>query len=761
MKDYRNGWGETLDLGLGASELSADLEWLLLSGQSDRNLIAEGLLHAYHAQVYRLCLILEDDPGAAHGLLVRTFARAVQQSYRYRLKTDIPTWFFTFLLQELPKATRRARNADLPVLFSVFADLNPQQIANLLNRDAGRMKSRLDKLDEEPGPKLARAGIPPEATNDLPAGASWRQDLQLRYPAPELEDERVGTLVAEVVARVEKRSKVRRRWLLLQELALLLLAAIGVAALIMASDIIEPEDATPTPTASPVVVTRLMQLETTPVVVVIPRDTPRPTRYPTPSPIGPSPRLPELSEASSLVSILERLRINDQFWQIAWADMTTILYGPPGYLGPDRTFRSQVWLSESQSRIQIGPMEGPPDELWIGNKGRLYQVEFGDDSTPYLELVSEGSQKRPTMGSLGLIFDPLQSLGVKNANPLNGQIHILGLDQVAGRAALVVELQHANGGRSDRLWLDLQTSFVLRHQLYHHPGDSHPAIEVIVTRIELDTAFPNQSLFDLNNPYLGEFAYDAQGRRTLSTPVVPGIEVNQGFPNLPHSSPSAGFNPAQSQLAFLYPQDFDLQSPEVKVDVFADIFHLGWATFANPWWMICERSPDGKRIAAASQPLLATSSSHAVYLLDLTNLSARSQRNLPVANVSELAFSPDSRQLAILSQADQNDFLYLADLETNELRMLATVEKAHSLIWNRASDQILVTRESSELPGQVDVVIFDAATGQEVRNAWYDLSSPTSGNAALDDIYSSLVHNPSQKSGLEACSAPPSQPPFP
>jgi DNA-directed RNA polymerase specialized sigma24 family protein len=157
MKDYRNGWGETLDLGSGSPELSSDLEWVLQSGQSDQNLIAEALLHAYHAPVYRLCLVLENDPGHAHTLLIRSFARAVQQAYRYRPKTDIPIWFFTFLLQELSTSTRRERLADLPVLLSALADFEPGQIADLLNRDAGRVKAKLSKLEKRPETILVRA----------------------------------------------------------------------------------------------------------------------------------------------------------------------------------------------------------------------------------------------------------------------------------------------------------------------------------------------------------------------------------------------------------------------------------------------------------------------------------------------------------------------------------------------------------------------------------------------------------------------------
>ena len=202
----------------------------------------------------------------------------------------------------------------------------------------------------------------------------------------------------------------------------------------------------------------------------------------------------------------------------------------------------------------------------------------------------------------------------------------------------------------------------------------------MITRIAFDKTFPNQSLFDLDNPYPGEFAFDNLGRPSRGTPVLPGVEVRNSDPQPLFSSPPEGFDPSQSRLSFLYhPRDFDLQSVQVAVDVFADNYYLGSATFANPWWMVCERSPDGRWIAAVSHPLLAPLSYPVVYVLDLTDTGALVQQSLPIVNVSELAFAPDSRRLALLSKGEDDDFLYLADLETDEVRVLAVLDQAREL----------------------------------------------------------------------------------
>jgi hypothetical protein len=632
----------------------------------------------------------------------------------------------------------------------------------LLNRDASRVKASLEKLEREPGAMLARAGLPPEVTNDFEAGPSWRGALQQFYSAPDLEDEALETLAAEIVAQADRSSAIRRRWLLLQELALLLLVALGVAGLIIVadsigSDIIAPEAATPTPPPSTVVVTRIVMQATAPAILDGPHATPLPTRYPTPSPVGPPLRLPQLSESSSPLSILERLRIADTFWETVQAEMVTVFYGLPGYLGPNRIQRTQFWLSADQARIQSGPPEGPPDKLWVGNRGRLYAVLSGDGYFRPPELIGTGSLKHPTVGALDLIFNPLRRAASEPAFGGNGQLRVVGSERIAGRDAIIVELLDVSGVRYSQLWLDTRTSFVLRHQLFHRSGATRPAIESTITWIDLDQNFTNQSLFDIENPRAGDFANAPIGKSNRVLPTLVAQANPEDHPQPALIAPPADFNPASSVLSFLYPPDFDLHAPDITVEVFAEKYHLGSVTFANPWWMICERSPDGRRVAAVSHPVLAPRSSPAVYVLDLIDIGAHIQRNLPIANVSELAFSPDSRRLALLSKGDTDDFLYLADLETDELRLLTILNKAHSLMWSPTGDQLLLISEVRRLPGEEDFVIFDAATGDQIRDASYDPAGLPNGSTSQGEGPGTWYDNSPQNGGLEACAAPPAQ----
>lgn len=755
MKTYRNGWGNSLDLEPGLPELSADLEYILQSGQSDLRLVAEGLLYTYYAPVYRLCLVLEDNPSRAQELFDLTFAKAVNQAYRYQPKSGIPVWFYRCLLQAIPLPARRERRGDLPVLLRAFTELNPEQIALLCNLNTSQAKTMLANLEEQPGAVLEQAGLAPEKTSGLQAGDSWRQVLQQQYPVPELDEDALEARAEQIYARAEKSRTIRRRLVLVQELILLLVVALIVGAFITAADRLAPEE-NPTRTPPPtVIVTRIVEKEMAPVIVVTATATAQPRRYPRPTPVGAPLRLPPLSVDSSPVSILERLRISEMFWETVWAETITVLHGPEGYLGPDRIRRSQFWLSNEQARIQSGPLEGAPDEIWVGNLGRLYSLQPREGFTRLVEVITRDSLKRPTLNELGLIFDPLQPLGIEAVERREVQLRISGRDRIAGRETVVVELLDASGARTARLWLDTQTSFVLRHQQFQPAGMRSPAIETIVTRVVFNLDFENQAFFDLNQPAPEAPANDPLGRPSRALPTIIARANWESNPQPARTAPPQGFDPARSRLSFLYPPDFDLQSPEVPVDLFADDYFLGSVTFANPWWMICERSPDGRRIAAASRPLLAQQTGSTLYWLEVVNAPVIAQRRITIAGVSDLAFAPDSQRLAMLGRGGSGSGLYLVDLQTGELRILYAIERGRSLAWSPDGEQIALIGHVSGQSGPEELLIIEAQTGELVYRAAYSPGDVLNEDAPLLGWGSDFLRAfPTRNGGLEACSVP-------
>jgi len=76
-----------------------DLEWMLLSGQVDREALLEALLEEYYAAVYRLALSFLDDHTAAQSAARQTFARALLDQHRYRPQDGLQLWLFRLALQ--------------------------------------------------------------------------------------------------------------------------------------------------------------------------------------------------------------------------------------------------------------------------------------------------------------------------------------------------------------------------------------------------------------------------------------------------------------------------------------------------------------------------------------------------------------------------------------------------------------------------------------------------------------------------------------
>jgi hypothetical protein len=495
--------------------------------------------------------------------------------------------------------------------------------------------------------------------------------------------------------------------------------------------------------------------ETRQVIVVTATATPGVNPYPTPSPVGQPLRLDPLTINSSPASVLERLRISAMFWETVWADSITVLYGPPGYVGPDRIWRSQFWLSENQARLQSGPLSEAPDEVWLGSHGRWIKVQTGEGSSSLQPFVGTRSLKRPIGGGLDLIFNPLQPFGSEPFRAREVQIRITGRERIAGREALVIERLDRSGARSARLWLDTQTSFVLRHQQFR-PGDQrNPAVETIVLRIAFNGDFQNQALFDPASPPPEAPANDPLGRPSRAIPTINARANWESNPQPAFIDPVPDFDPARSYLTFFYPPDFDLHRPDVQVDVFGDDYYLGSVTFANPWWMICERSPDGRWIAAASRPALSQQISPSVYWLDLVAPPERMGQAIRILGASDLAFAPDSRQLALIGGGGSGYGLYLADLETDGLRLLAPLDAARSLAWSPAGDQLALIGKLPAQPGPEDLVVIDAQSGEVIYQAPFETTARLAADAPLLSWGAEFLQGfPAGDGGLEACVEP-------
>jgi hypothetical protein len=192
--------------------------------------------------------------------------------------------------------------------------------------------------------------------------------------------------------------------------------------------------------------------------------------------------------------------------------------------------------------------------------------------------------------------------------------------------------------------------------------------------------------------------------------------------------------------------------------------------------MVCERSPDGSKLAfyTESGDEVSYSLVRRLFWLDLHNLD-RSHQPLPLGSTvaNAFAFSPDSHSLAFwgCSGNDQNCGIYLTDLNTQKNRKLFVNDLAPTyLLWS--PDSSLVALIQPEVPNQVLIdqpLAVRTSNGGDVYNQLLVLRASNGGvvykgNAGVVDdtlvlpgekgVYWAIPYPP-VKTGLEGCVSPP------
>ena len=89
---------------------------------------------------------------------------------------------------------------------------------------------------------------------------------------------------------------------------------------------------------------------------------PRTLNQDSPTPVAPAPRVQPLLEHPDAGVIYSYLLLSEDLWHTLWGDAQVIQYGPPGYVGPPLTYRTQVWVSQPSQSIQLmGPVSSEAD----------------------------------------------------------------------------------------------------------------------------------------------------------------------------------------------------------------------------------------------------------------------------------------------------------------------------------------------------------------------------------------------------------------
>ncbi|HEX7974961.1 MAG TPA: LysM peptidoglycan-binding domain-containing protein, partial [Anaerolineales bacterium] len=330
----------------------------------------------------------------------------------------------------------------------------------------------------------------------------------------------------------------------------------------------------------------------------IPRFRGRPYNWVPPTPVAPQIQPDALSPDSSLTEILQRMQQVGVSFNTLWLDARFISYGPAGYVGPPQVYRAQVWYSLSQALALGGDSETQPDEVFLRTGDHLYSARPNSGSPWFSDLSASDATSSLLTTNLGLIFNAI--LEKPNSLPA-ADLKVAGKDQVAGREVLILDQTDLTGKRTARLWMDSRTGFVLRQQQFGGVDFDTLMKEVWVTGIAFDVNFP-QPLFIPQMPWRGGFAGDETGQPLPVNATPLALAPAPGHEPIPAAPVPANFNPARSRLTFQFSQNFDPFDTFGIVDLFAGQYRLGSLEFGNPANMVCDRSPDGERIAFVSTP---------------------------------------------------------------------------------------------------------------------------------------------------------------
>jgi len=398
---------------------------------------------------------------------------------------------------------------------------------------------------------------------------------------------------------------------------------------------------------------------------------------------SPDLELDPLDASSTSEEIRTFLLLSERLWVSMWGDASLIQHGPAGFVGRPLAARQQVWVSQpGRSRVMTGPLNGQPREKQIVSDGWIYYQLAGFQEGS----MSQAPSPIPDTGLLNELIFPGRGAWIRQA----GRFEVVEEVEHAGRQTLVVDQFDEAGLRQRRLWIDHERGVLLGQELFS-PVDGSTLVQSLhFAQVVFDKSFPTE-VFDPARSWREEFTANFLGGsiRGRSDPGSVVFEPAAGHEPLVRQTPPPGFDPSGSRLTFQYPGSASVETTPAanppRVEVFADGYYLGNVSFARPWGMICDRSPDGRTVAFGERShwleFSATQTRLRLRWFSLDNLDRI--RDLPFnLEPVDFAFSPDSRRLAVFGYGNNGSRIEIVDLETGDSESLLELAYAFSLVWS-------------------------------------------------------------------------------
>lgn len=448
--------------------------------------------------------------------------------------------------------------------------------------------------------------------------------------------------------------------------------------------------------------------------------------------------LQPLTAQSSGLAIIERMKNSDLYWNTVWATTQQIYYGPPGYAGmPVQSTWTQIWLRQPGVLLKavISSQDTGLVRLILWSGGRVYS-RYRNHGQPIDMSVTwlEGEQKLSR-----------QFIDADEDWPPD-KIKVLGKDIVAGRSAVIIELQPPQENIAlARIWVDAVTGLVLRRQ------DIAGVVirDIAVTQVVYDAEMP-EKIFVKGMTTLDWFAVD-ESITTLqeSASYPPSLDWEEKAAARQHGvcgTNSRSVDYSKEPVTLIWPIPGRLptcgrtsEEGETLLEIYAGRTFLGNLSLeTNPSvdlaFQSCSRSPDGRYLALLTINSRFSSGTSSLYWIDLALPSGANLAATSPTLIGPVRFAANSQHMAYIIIQNGQPGVAIFDINTGENKFFPSGINTLIKYFNWSKDGeaiglILNKLTSPYIPEQVYagteyiLRVIDASTGGELYSSpiqWAD-----------------------------------------
>ncbi len=777
-----------------APELSPDIKWMLESGQVSFEILADALVREYMQPIYKFCLAYLGDSQLAEQAAIQSLSTALIKAYSYR-GGDLKAWLFPIVLricqktqpwfsiappiqadntidrQAMPAVLASVDLKDglveqlwtaletinhkscLPFLLTYLFKWPPDLVAEILRTETKTITAQIKITRRNLLRSISAAGFPPEELKIEQLDAQIHQLMEHRWPEIGLSGPMLEDITRAVVLGAEKQNSRNHTLFTIKEFLLVAGVIFLAAVLTYGGNLLLPESDPPRSPIHTVLVTRMAQVVVTPTPTI----TSPPTAAYSQTPLPPLATYQPLTLQSSSEAVWNSIYFSHSSYRTLWIDALLQFYGPEGFAGAPQIYRTQIWLDKTiPAGILLGGIPGlQAEEVGLSRSGVSYWAEL-DGLAPFKVEKIVGQQSLRSWYAANLVLYQPFELGDA------GRYQVAGWEELLGRESLIVDKFNLAGQRVATLWLDSLTGLALR-QRYYGPSQEDLFYEIRLLDLMVDPEIPSD-LFNPEYSWTGAFAKNVNNQALFQGRTAPNfyISAQAEMETLPFAVAPQDFDPSNSQLYFQIAQVYYQNPPEAtfpalyKASIFTDQYYLGSLDFENPWGMICDRSPDGTRLAVANNrtSVRSLTDRSLLRLYDLTNLAAREGRTF-LAKVTQFAYAPDSRRLAIFASHEPYGSIYIIDTDANTLDHLMDLPDARSFVWSPDGEYLAMIGRVTEPIAGDEVIVVRVNSGEVTYHKSVDYEI---GNIGDWPPLNWGVEFPVEMNGLAQCALAPERP---